>query len=342
MAGEVGITMDLGRRLVVAIGGNAILRDGQKGTAEEQLANLKTACEAISGLVRPGIDIVLTHGNGPQVGNILVQNEAARMEVPALPLDVCGAQSQGSLGYLIQQTLGTILKRKLIDRDVVSLVTQTVVSAEDPAFLKPTKPVGPYYTEEQARLLSAEKGWRMKEIGDSRFRRVVASPRPVEIVEADIIRRLVKLGAVVVAAGGGGIPVVRGGDDGFTGVEAVIDKDLASATLARDVKADTLMILTDVEKVCLNFRKTDQRPVDRMTVVEARRHLAEGQFPAGSMGPKIEAAVRFLSERRERSLDSFMPAGSKYPKQRRKVIISSLKMAAAAAQGRTGTVIVPE
>jgi carbamate kinase len=339
--------MELGRRLVVAIGGNAILRDGQKGTAEEQLANLEVACDAISGLVRPGIEMVLTHGNGPQVGNILVQNEAARDEVPALPLDICGAQSQGSLGYLIQQTLAAALKKRGINRDVVSLVTQVVVDGDDLAFQKPTKPVGPYYDEEQARRLSADKGWKMKEIKEKeikekRFRRVVASPRPIEIVEGALIRNMMKLGAVVVAAGGGGIPVVRRAQGGFRGVEAVIDKDLASAALARDVKADALMILTDVERVFINFRRPGQRAIGRMTVMEARKHLAEGQFAAGSMGPKVEAAIGFLSDRRERSLDSFMPAGDKYPKQRRKVIITSLKMAAAAARGETGTTVVLE
>jgi carbamate kinase len=341
------MAMEIGRRLVVAIGGNAILRDGQKGTAEEQLANLEVACVAISGLVRPGVDIVLTHGNGPQVGNILVQNEAARDDVPALPLDVCGAQSQGSLGYLIQQTLAGVLEKKGIRRDVVSLVTQTVVDVNDPAFQKPTKPVGPYYGEEQARLLSSDKGWKLKEIKEKeakekRFRRVVASPQPQQIVEAGLIRKMVRLGAIVIAAGGGGIPVVKRADGGFSGVEAVIDKDLASATLARDIKADTLMLLTDVEKVFLDFRKPGQRAIGQMTVADATRYLAEGQFPAGSMGPKMEAAVRFLSDRQERSLDSFMPAGSKYPMQRRKVIITSLRMAAAAAQGKTGTIVVPE
>jgi carbamate kinase len=281
------------------------------------------------------------------VGNILVQNEAAREQVPALPLDICGAQSQGSLGYLIQQALARALKKKGVDRDVVSLVTQTVVDGGDAAFQKPTKPVGPYYSESDARRLSAEKGWKMKEIreketGEKRFRRVVASPRPVQIVEGAIIRRMMRQGVIVVAAGGGGIPVVRMAGGGFRGVEAVIDKDLASAALAHDVMADTLMILTDVERVFFDFRRPGQRPLERMTVAQARKHLAEGQFPAGSMGPKIEAAVAFLSDRQERSLDSFMPAGASYPMQRRKVIITSLGMAAAAARGGTGTVVIPE
>jgi carbamate kinase len=339
--------MELGRRLVVAIGGNAILRDGQKGTAQEQLANLEDACNSIRGLVRPGTDIVLTHGNGPQVGNILVQNEAARDDVPAMPLDVCGAQSQGSLGYLIQQTLERVLKKNGIDKDVVSLVTQTVVDADDAAFQKPTKPVGPYYSESDAQRLSAEKGWKMKEIREKEtkeklFRRVVASPRPQQIVEWAIIRRMMRQGVMVVAAGGGGIPVVRMAGGGFRGVEAVIDKDLASAVLARDVLADTLMILTDVERVFVDFRRPGQRPIEKMTVAQASKYLGEGQFAAGSMGPKIEAAIGFLSDRRERSLDSFWPAGASYPRQRRKVIITSLKMAAAAARGGTGTVVIPE
>jgi carbamate kinase len=196
-------------------------------------------------------------------------------------------------------------------------------------------------------MLSAQKGWVMKEIREKetkekRFRRVVASPRPIEIVEGPLIRRMMRQGAIVVAAGGGGIPVVKRAGGGFMGVEAVIDKDLASAALARDVMADTLMILTDVERVFIDFRRPGQRPVGRVTVAQARKYQDEGQFAAGSMGPKIEAAIAFLADRRERSLDSFWPAGASYPRQRRKVMITSLKMAAAAARGETGTVVIPE
>jgi carbamate kinase len=196
-------------------------------------------------------------------------------------------------------------------------------------------------------MLSAQKGWVMKEIREKetkekRFRRVVASPRPIEIVEGPLIRRMMRQGAIVVAAGGGGIPVVKRAGGGFMGVEAVIDKDLASAALARDVMADTLMILTDVERVFIDFRRPGQRPIKQMTVAQAGKYLGEGQFAAGSMGPKIEAAIGFLADRMERSLDSFWPAGASYPRQRRKVIITSLKMAAAAARGETGTVVIPE
>jgi carbamate kinase len=333
--------MNLGRRIVIAIGGNAILQDGQKGTNEEQRANLEVACESISALIRPGVNVVLTHGNGPQVGNILVQNEAARDQVPPQPLDVCGAQSQGSLGYLIQQTLVKILRRKHIERDVVAIVTQTVVSPDDPAFRVPTKPVGPFYKEADANALSREKGWKMKEVGKRRWRRVVPSPEPVEIVERDMIQRLMRQGTVVIAAGGGGIPVIRR-DGGLVGVEAVIDKDRASATLARDVGADALIILTDIEKVAIDFGTPRQRQLDRMTVTEAKKYLEEGQFPPGSMGPKIEAAIAFLSSRKETSLDSFAEAGTRPQRSQLKVIITSLGMATETAGGRTGTVIMPD
>jgi len=333
------------RTTVVAIGGNAILRDGQRGTNEEQLANLRTACESIARMIRSGINIVLTHGNGPQVGNILVQNDAAKKETPALPLDVCGAQSQGSLGYLIQQTLRTVLASKGVKREVVSVITQMVVAEDDPAFQKPTKPVGPWYTETESRQLAEEKGWKMrraKDSGEKPYRRVVPSPVPHEIVERETIRRLVKSGVVVIAAGGGGIPVIRK-ENALIGVEAVIDKDLASAVLARDIGADVLVILTDVKKVAINFRKQEQRLLDRMTVSEARKHLDAGQFPAGSMGPKVEAGVLFLSSRKERVLDDFILAGAKGKGgPQRKVVIASLEEAEEALAGRSGTTIFPD
>jgi carbamate kinase len=333
--------MNLGRRLVIAIGGNAILADGQKGTNEEQRANLEVACESIVALIRPGVNVVITHGNGPQVGNILVQNEAAKADVPPQPLDVCGAQSQGSLGYLIQQTLVKVLRRNKLQREVVAIVSQTVVSPDDPAFQSPTKPVGPYYKEAEAQSLARDKGWKLKEVGKRRWRRVVASPAPLEIVEKEMVRRLMRQGTVVIAAGGGGIPVIRR-DGELAGVEAVIDKDLASATLARDVGADTLIILTDIEKVAVGFRTPEQRFIDRMTVSEAKKFLGEGQFPAGSMGPKIEAAIRFLSPRKETSLDTFADAGTKPARSQLKVIITSLKGAPEAARGKTGTFITPD
>ncbi|MBM4247965.1 MAG: carbamate kinase [Euryarchaeota archaeon] len=333
--------MNLGRRLVIAIGGNAILQEGQRGTAEEQRANLEVACESLAALIRPGVNVVLTHGNGPQVGNILVQNEAARAQVPALPLDVCGAQSQGSLGYLIQQVLSGVLRSRNIRRDVMALVTQTVVSPDDPAFLSPSKPIGPYYREPEARALSQEKGWKLVEVGKRHWRRVVASPDPLEIVEKGMIRKLMRQGTVVIAAGGGGIPVVRR-DGRLAGVEAVVDKDLASATLARDVGADAMILLTDIEKVAINFRTPEERFLDRMTVEEAGRYLKAGHFPAGSMGPKIEAAIRFLAPRPEPTLDSFGAPGARFSRPQLKVIIASLNAAERAARGKTGTTITPD
>ncbi|MGQ9582903.1 MAG: carbamate kinase [Thermoplasmatota archaeon] len=333
--------MSLGRKIVVAIGGNAILRDGQRGTAEEQRASLEVACGALSRLIRPGTSVVLTHGNGPQVGSILLQNEAARGEVPAQPLDACVAQSQGSLGYMIQQTLSNVLARAGVRREVVSLVTQVVVSADDPAFRRPTKPVGPFYDRAEARRLSLERGWTVAEVGGGRWRRVVPSPAPIEVVESGMVRRLMRQGAVVVAAGGGGVPVVRRGGE-LAGVEAVVDKDLASAVLARDVGADALVILTDVEGVALDFGTPRQRLLRRVTVSELRRHLAAGQFPAGSMGPKMEAALLFLSPRKETSLDSFIPRGEEAPRAQLKVVVASLARAGEVAGRHSGTVIVPD
>ncbi|MEM2869762.1 MAG: carbamate kinase [Thermoplasmata archaeon] len=338
---RVVIEMQLGRRVVVAIGGNAILRDGQRGTVEEQLANLSEACDSIASLVRPGAGLVLTHGNGPQVGSILIQNELAKDEVPPQPLDACVAQSQGFLGYIIQQSLRKALERRGLSREVVSIVTQVVVSPDDPAFRAPSKPIGPFYTEAQARRLAEEKGWRMMEVGRHRWRRVVPSPRPLEVVERETIRRLVKQGTIVVAAGGGGIPVVRRGGS-LAGVEAVVDKDLASAVLARDIGSDTLLILTDVEGVALDFGRPGQRFVKRMTASDVRRHLHAGQFPPGSMGPKMEAALLFLSPRRETSLDSFLPSGAEPPKPQLRVVVASLRNASEAAQGDSGTLIVPD
>ena len=281
------------KRVVVALGGNAILKPGQRGTIDEQRENVARASEQIAAMLRSGLDVVITHGNGPQIGNILRQNEETRRLVPPMPLDVCGAESQGMIGYFLQQALGNALAESEVPRRVVTVLTQVVVERGDPAFANPTKPVGAFYSEEEARALSREKGFLMREDAGRGWRRVVPSPRPLEIVERDLLRRLVQAGAVVIAAGGGGIPVLRT-PEGFVGVEAVIDKDLAAACLAAEVMAQALLILTDVPRVCLNYRQENQVELAELTVAEARRHLAVGQFKAGSMGPKIEAAVRFV------------------------------------------------
>ena len=323
--------------IVVALGGNAILQPRQQGTHEAQYANVVETARYIAHMVLDGYRVVVTHGNGPQVGNILIQNEEGRGTVPAMPLDVCGAESQGQIGYWIQQALGNELRAAGCGQPVVTLVTQVVVDADDPAFTNPSKPVGPFYTDRRAQRLIAEKGYEMKEVGPAGWRRVVPSPEPRGIVERDAIVRLIGDGAIVISCGGGGIPVRRfglqnseenrrceqGSDGGaYTGVEAVIDKDLAGQRLATEVGAGTFLILTDVEKVALNFGRPGQQNLDRLTVDQARGYMKEGHFRAGSMGPKVEAAVRFVE------------AGG------RRAIITSLHKALQALRNEAGTLVV--
>jgi len=311
----------MGKKIVVALGGNAILQPGQFGTIVEQRHNVDVTAEAIAELIRRGHQVVVTHGNGPQVGNILIQNEEASDLVPAMPLDVCGAESQGQIGYMIQQSLHNRLHALGIDKPVVTVVTQVVVDPHDPAFQNPTKPVGPFYTKEKADELIAAKGWVMKEAGAKGWRRVVPSPQPKAIFERDSVRSLINSGAVVIASGGGGIPVKE--EVGLlTGVEAVIDKDLAGERLAHDVGADIFIILTDVEQVALNFGTPEQKNLSRLTLTEAEQYAKEGHFKAGSMGPKVEAARRFVANGGEQA------------------IITSLHKAVEALEGRAGTVIV--
>ncbi|MGB9660836.1 MAG: carbamate kinase [Moorellaceae bacterium] len=312
----------MAKTVVLAFGGNAIVRPGQKGTYEEQKANIQDTCRQVVDLVREGYRLVITHGNGPQVGSILIKNELAKDVVPAMPLDVLVSNTQASIGYMIQQSLGYELQRAGLNTPVVSLVTQVVVDPGDPAFQNPTKPIGPFYTEEEARKLAAEKGYKVVEDSHRGWRRVVPSPRPLEIIEKEAIKALVQAGIIVVAAGGGGIPVVRRPDGSLGGVEAVIDKDRAARLLANEVGADVLFLLTEVEQVYLDFGRPSQRAVARLTVAEAKKYLAEGQFPPGSMGPKVEAAI------------SFVEAGGE------KAIIGSLSRAAAAVSGKSGTAIV--
>ena len=312
------------KRVVVALGGNAILQSHQRGTAAEQQANVAATAAQIGQLIEAGWEVIVTHGNGPQVGNILIQNEEAAGIVPPMPLDVCGAQSQGLLGYFLQQALGNELRARGMPRQVATVVSQVMVAADDPAFARPTKPIGPFFTRDRAERLKEERGYMMAEVGPRGWRRVVASPDPRAIVERDTILDLVEAGVVVVAAGGGGVPVVAGPEGGYRGVEAVIDKDLAGQRLARDVGATHFLILTDVERVMLDYGRPSQRPVDRMTVREARGHLAAGQFPPGSMGPKVEAAVRFVE------------AGGEL------CAITSLHKAVDALRGSAGTQVVPD
>ncbi|WP_448521474.1 carbamate kinase [Pseudothermotoga sp.] len=307
---------------VVAIGGNAVNRPGEKPTAENMLSAIEEAMGYLVDMLDE-YDIVITHGNGPQVGNILIQQEMAKEVIPPFPIDVNDAQTQGSLGYMIVQALRNRLAERGLNREVAALITQIVVDKNDEAFKKPSKPVGPFYTEEEARKLMMEKGWIMKEDAGRGWRRVVPSPKPLDIVEKEVIQMLLKNDVIVVAAGGGGIPVVR--ENGkLKGIEAVIDKDRASALLAIEINADELIILTGVEKVALNYGKPNQTLLDKLTVEEATKYLKEGHFPAGSMGPKIEAAIDFVSA------------------TSRTCLITDMKKLKEALSGKTGTRVVRE
>lgn len=307
-------------KVVVALGGNALIRGGQKGTAEEQLENIRASLDGIIGLIKSGYGLVITHGNGPQVGNMLLMVEAARGKVPELSLGLCVADTEGALGYMIQQTLVNRLRHEGIQKGVVTIITQVVVEQDDPAFKAPTKPVGPYMSKEEAGAFKRDRGWQFTYIEGRGHRRVVASPGPVGIVEKEAIKRLLGWGEIVVAAGGGGIPVVEE-EGSLKGVDAVIDKDRASAMLALDIGASCLAMLTDVEAVCLNFGKPEERPLRRLTLQEAEEFLAKGHFPPGSMGPKIEAAITFLK------------GGG------RRALITSIEGLKEGMEGRRGTVI---
>lgn len=281
---------------VVALGGNALLRSGQKGTYAEQLQNVNDTCRSLNKLIGMGYDLIIGHGNGPQVGNVLLQHEAGRkvFSLEAMPMDFCVAETQGSIGYMIEQTLRNEMADSGDGRRVITLVTEVVVDRHDPRFDNPTKPIGPYYSKEQAAEFAAQDGSVFHEDPKGNgWRKVVASPTPLEVMNVDIIKRLAREGNVVIAAGGGGIPVyIENGR--IHGVEAVIDKDLASALMAVETGADEFYILTDVPKVYINFRKPDERALDRITVAEAEQYIADGHFSEGSMLPKIRAALYFV------------------------------------------------
>jgi carbamate kinase len=280
-------------RVVVALGGNALSPPGGTGDVHEMRAALVATAESLADLVEDGVSLVVTHGNGPQVGRILLQQEYAASQVPPMPMDVCGAQSQGQIGYLLAQTLDTALARRGLSTRALCLVTQVVVAGRDRAFRRPTKPVGPSYDRADAQRIARETGYVFRPTPDGKWRRVVASPVPVRIVEAEPLRQIVEAGHVVVAGGGGGVPVVEV-DGELRGVEAVIDKDLTAARLALLVAADQLVILTEVPRVQLGFGTPEARELAQLSVTEARRLLAGDEFPAGSMGPKVSAAVDFV------------------------------------------------
>ena len=307
---------------VVAIGGNATFPPHIRGTAEEQLAIVGASCRRLVDLVGAGYRFAITHGNGPVVGNILIRMFKAAETVEPMPLDVCVADTQGGIGYIIQQSMINALREAGWNTPVASVVTQVEVDAADPAFANPTKPVGPYCDEAEARRIEADTGWRFAEDPQGRgYRHVVPSPDPRAILEVEAIRALLDAGAIPIAAGGGGIPVIRSGG-AVRGAPAVIDKDLAGAALALDLQAGTFLILTGVEKVALDFGTPNARFLDRITVDEARRYLDEGQFPDGSMGPKIRAALKYIE------------GGGK------ETVISSLDHIMDALAGKTGTRIV--
>lgn len=279
--------------IVIALGGNAIIREGQRGTIEEQYENIEESCGYIADLVGDGYNIIITHGNGPQIGNLLLQNEAAKDMVPTAPLDVCVAETQGQLGFMIKKSLINTLRKRNIDKSVLCLLNQIVVDPEDPAFKNPTKPIGPFYTKEESDELIKTKGYDMVEDSGRGYRRVVASPMPVDIIEKATIKQLAEEGHIVIALGGGGISVTE--QDGIlTGVEAVVDKDHGSRLLANLIGAEHLVILTGVPNVAYNFGKPDQEFLTTLSIGDAKKYAAQGQYPAGSMGPKISAAIDYM------------------------------------------------
>ena len=313
----------MGKLVVIAIGGNSLIQDSEHMSVFDQYKAAGETSKHIAAVVEKGYRVLITHGNGPQVGFILLRSEMAREVLHEVPLDSCGADTQGAIGYQITQTLDNELRRRGLEKEVVAVVTQVVVDKDDPSFSSLSKPIGPFYPEKAARKHSENQGWAMIEDAGRGWRRVVASPKPIEIIEEPSIRALLESGVVVVAAGGGGIPVIRKADGSLEGVAAVIDKDLTSSLLARNLDAEMLVISTSVDKVALNYGKPEQQDIDQMTVAEARRYLDESQFAPGSMQPKIEAAIDFLE------------GGGK------RVIISQPHLLEMAIDGRTGTHILP-
>lgn len=313
-------------RIVIALGGNAIKQAEQQGTTEEQFHNVDVTARQISKIIEKGYKVVVTHGNGPQAGSLLIQQEEASAHVPAQTLATCGAMTQGQIGWYMQNRLSYHLAADGQPHPVCTVVTQVLVSDEDPDFQDPTKPVGPFYTEDEAKKLEKEKGYVVKLVKPNTpkpWRRVVPSPEPLGIVEEESINALIDSGAIVIASGGGGIPVKKLADDGLEGVDAVIDKDRAGFKLAQAVKAEKFMVLTDVEHVYIRFNTPEQKALETLTVVEAEKYLADGEFMKGSMGPKVEAAVRFVKW------------------SGKEAIITSLNHAAEAIDGKTGTHVVP-
>ena len=312
------------KRVVVALGGNAAYPPTIQGTADEQLALMRQVCGHLVEIIRAGWQLVLTHGNGPVVGNILYRMARTADELPPMPMDVCVAHSQGGMGYMLQQSFANVLVDSGMDIVVSCVVTEVEVDADDPAFANPTKPVGKFFSEADARDMAQKTGWHFAEDAGRGWRRMVASPKPKKILDLKTIDALLDAGVIPIACGGGGIPVLHGANGHWTGVPAVIDKDLTSAMLAAHLHADALIMLTGVDRVALDFNKPTQRWLDHMTLAQARDYSAQGQFPAGSMGPKIDAAMSYLQE---------LPNAN----HEGEVIITSLEQAFEALMGRAGT-----
>jgi carbamate kinase len=279
---------------LIAFGGNAILPKTQRGLQSEQIKNAQKAAQLMVYVVKKGYDLIVVHGNGPQVGNLLIQMEESITKVPPFSLEVCDAMTEGSMGFMLEKAIVNELRKNSVDKDVATVITQVVVDREDPAFENPTKPVGPFYTKYRAQMLRREKKWAMIEDSGRGYRKVVPSPAPIDVIPKRIIRELVHSGKIVIALGGGGVPVIINGRGLFEGVEAVIDKDYAASLVAREVKADLFIILTNVDRVYLNYGKPDEEPIGAMTVKQAKEQLSKGQFPPGSMGPKIKAAIEYI------------------------------------------------
>jgi carbamate kinase len=305
------------KKAVIALGGNALIKKNQEGTIYEQFANTREICKFIVKIIKDGWDVVITHGNGPQVGAILLQNDLAKDVTPPMPLGICVAESEGLIGYMVQQCLDNALKKAEINRSVVALITQVLVDEDDPSLMNPTKPIGPYYDDKYVDELRDE-GYKIKKF-ENGWRIVAPSPDPKSIVEGEIIKKMLEDDIVVIASGGGGMPVIEKEGWGLDGLEAVIDKDLASERLAEQINAELLLILTNVEKVFLNFGKPEQKALDTVKLEDIKKYYKEGHFPEGSMGPKILAAIRFLE------------SGGK------KVVISHVDKGWDAFKGETGT-----
>ncbi|MBI5241697.1 MAG: carbamate kinase [Elusimicrobia bacterium] len=304
---------------VVALGGNALLDPKEKGTTEEQMRSAERTCELLAPLLKPEFHLVITHGNGPQVGNINLQQELASSEVPPLSLDTCVAMSEGSMGHFLQMGMLNVLRRHQYRRYVVTTITQVIVDPQDPAFQKPSKPVGSFYTADQAQKLMAERQWIMKEDSKRGWRRVVPSPKPVKVIQRHMIKTQVLFGDIVICVGGGGVPVMKLPDKTYKAVEAVIDKDLASANLASNIRADCLIILTAVPNVCVHFKTPQEKKLGHVTTKELRKYLEEGHFAEGSMRPKVEAALYHLAN------------------EGRRVIITDIESLPRALEGKAGT-----